>query len=219
MYLKKMTKHTIFRLLIFVVLIALVKIFARNSFWVEKYFATGYFPGFSNFLRLITGWIPFSIGDIFYFFAAVWLLYKIIFFFIKLVKSSSKLKTLGNSLLKVAFIAMAVYLIFNIFWGLDYNRKGIAWQLNLATRDYTANDLENIQQLLIKKVNDSKQILLSTQTTYPADKELFSRATACYRQTEILYPFLRYNNASVKTSIFSSRKIVCLVIFLRYIHA
>src|SRR5476649_1107223 len=103
---KQITKRTAFQLIFFVVSIAIIKVFASNSFWVEKYFATGFFPVFSNLLRLITGWIPFSLGDVLYFFAGVWLLYKVIFFFIKLAKSSSKLKIAGSSLLKIIFIAM-----------------------------------------------------------------------------------------------------------------
>ena len=99
-------------------------------------------------------------------------------------------------------IAMLVYIIFNIFWGLNYNRTRIAKQLDLQIVKKDTATLKAIQILLLQKVNESKQALIDQHATYPSNKELFKRAFACYRQSEKLYPFLNYKNKSVKSSIY-----------------
>ncbi|MEO6330435.1 MAG: DUF3810 domain-containing protein [Ginsengibacter sp.] len=188
---------------VLLILIILIKVSAFNSFFVETYFATGFFPRFSNLLRLITGWLPLSFGDIFYFVAGAWLLYKTIRFFIRLLKNKFSLGIMQKSFVKISIIAMGVYVIFNIFWGLNYNRKGISYQLNLEPDKYAAADLENIQQLLIEKVNTAKQILIKNHAAYPDNKELFLRADKCYQQTALSYPFMNYKYRSVKSSLYS----------------
>jgi len=179
-----------FWLSVFVILIIIIKIFATYSSIVEKYYSTVFFQGFANILRIITGWIPFSLGDILYLIAGIYLLYKVIRFFIKMIKTKPRLKIMRNSFITVLLITMAVYIIFNIFWGLNYNRKGIAYQLQLQTKNYTNDDLKNILQLLIKKVNENKQLLINAHAVYPTNKELFARANKCYQQTALQYPFM-----------------------------
>ena len=53
----------------------------------------------------------------------------------------------------------AIYIVFNIFWGLNYNRKGIAWQMNLPQIDYDTENLKLMQRLLLQKVNETKSSL------------------------------------------------------------
>src|SRR6185503_18112261 len=98
MYFKQIVKHRSFGIIVFVIIILLIKAFAFNSFWVEKYFTTGFFSGFSKLLRLCTGWLPISIGDILYFFAGIWLLYKGIRFSIKLIRNKFRGRQLGRGL-------------------------------------------------------------------------------------------------------------------------
>jgi Protein of unknown function (DUF3810) len=188
-----------FTLLICVVFI---KVFAINNFHVEHFYSTGFYPCFSRFLRILFGWIPFSFGDVLYLLAGIWLLWKV-------VKNSSLLfqKKLTRPLLyykmgKLALIIGSVYIIFNLEWGLNYNRKGIAWQLHLDTEPYDTSDLQMIQNLLLQKVNETKSILIREQVNYPSTHELFSRAEKCYRKTSHIFPFLDYRNFSVKPTLY-----------------
>lgn len=199
----KISKRKVTLIVILLSLIILIKVFAYDPAFVEKYFTLGVFPGISHLLRLVTGWIPFSLGDVLYFFAGIWLMYKMIYFIVKLVKRKQGTRIFASGMLKFFILAMAVYIIFNIFWGLNYNRKGIASQLGLDAKNYNDIDLKNMQQLLIQKVNESKQILITAHSAYPPDSELFLRANKCYEQTAALYPFMRYKYSSVKSSLFS----------------
>ena len=199
---KQAGKSALIRLIVPLTIIVLIKILAINSLWIEKYYSTGFFPLISGSLRIVNGWLPVSVGDILYFLAGGWLLYKIGRFFIKIFRKKSGGKMFLAGVLRIFLTAMVIYIVFNIFWGLNYNRKGIAYQLNLARTGYDTADLKNIQQLLIQKVNQRKQALVYKHEIYPGNKELFSRAYNCYRQSEPLYPFLQYNHESVKASLY-----------------
>ncbi len=192
-----------FQIISLLIIIVLIKMFSLNSFWVEKYYALSFFPWFSHLLRIITGWLSISIGDLLYLFIGIWLLYKFIRFLISVILKKRKGKSLGKTAVTILVTGMFIYIIFNIFWGLNYNRKGIAYQLNLDTAKYTFTDLKRIEQLLLAKVNESKQALISKHQIYPGKKDLFLKARDCYKQIESTYPFLKYQKASTKSSLFS----------------
>ncbi len=191
------------KIYIIAICIVIIKIFSLNSAWVERFYSTGFFKYFAICFRAITGWLPFSVGDVLYFLAGLWILIK----FIRLVQSlftmPQKGQRLGFALLRLLFISLTVYIIFNIFWGLNYDRKGIAYQLQLPSLKYDTADLSTVQFLLLQKVNSSKQALLRQQAKYPSNKELFNRAAACYAQARQVFPFITYKPASIKASIFS----------------
>lgn len=153
-------------------------------------------------LRLLFGWIPFSLGDILYLIAGCWLLWKII----KNVRLILKRKFIVQIALKKGFRLLLtlifVYIIFNIFWGLNYNRQGIAYQLKLQKMEYDTSDVKMLQQILLKKVNSSKILLIETNASYPNKKEIFRLAESCYTEAGKMYPFLQYQNPSIKSSLY-----------------
>lgn len=107
-----------------------------------------------------------------------------------------------SKLWKLFLIFIAIYIVFNIFWGLNYNRKGIGWQLQLNEVAYDTSNLKLIQGLLLQKVNETKQVLLNHKTSYPGKKNLFKRAKQCYDAAEEKYPFLHYKSSSAKSSFY-----------------
>ena len=185
-----------------IVIIALIKIFSANSQWVESFYSIRMYALFSSFLRVILGWIPFSLGDLLYLLVICWFIWKVWRFSGKLIKRKLNRLWFKNAGYKLIIIGMLVYIIFNIFWGINYNRKNIAAKLNLQLTKIDTADLKNIERLLVIKVNESKLALDKQITPYPSDKELFKRAAACYRQAENLYPFLSYKHSAVKPSMF-----------------
>ena len=183
--------------------IIFIKIVSGNSQWVEAVYSTKLYATFSSFLRIIFGWLPFSIGDIFYLLVIVWFIWKLMRFSTKLFKRQLNRKWFVRTGYMLLIIGMVVYIVFNIFWGMNYNRRDIAEQLSLQISKTDTADLKIIEMLLLQKVNASKQALVNQHTSYPTNKELFKRAFACYRQAEKLYPFLGYKYFSVKSSMFS----------------
>ncbi len=186
----------------FLVLIILIKLFASNSSWIEKFYSNKFYYYFSIFLRSIFGWIPFSIGDALYFVAGLWLLIKIIKYSALLFRRRLKKAIFYGMLWKFLLLLCSIYLVFNIFWGLNYDRKEIGWQLHLDKVDYDTSSLILIQELLLQRVNETKKILVINHALYPAKKELFKRARQCYDDAEKKYSFLKYKSGSIKSSFY-----------------
>ena len=183
-------------------LVVLIKLFSLNKDWVETLYTSKFYFYISKFLRFLFGWIPFSFGDILYLIAGCWLLWKLIL----LVKLSLQ-KKLTRKLVLIKYLKLVldfafVYIIFNIFWGINYNRKGIANQLSLTNLRYDTTDLLTLQHLLLQKVNASKSVLIRTREAYPSKNELFKKAKDSYASAQRIYPFLQLENLSVKSSLY-----------------
>ena len=112
-----------------IIVAVLIKIFSFFPFAVEKYYSMGIYPYIAAFYRRLFGWLPFSFGDVFYFAAGGYLLW----LFIKMVRAISQKRVGRINFLRKAkkfcFIIAAIYIYFNLSWGLNYNRPGIASQL------------------------------------------------------------------------------------------
>ncbi|MDP4285988.1 MAG: DUF3810 domain-containing protein [Bacteroidota bacterium] len=184
-------------------LVIFLKIFSLSPERVEVFYTSGFYNVFSKMLRFLFGWIPFSIGDILYFTVVCWLLWKLSKNLRLLFKKQLRGKQLFQKVYQVLIGLIFIYLIFNIFWGLNYNRKGIASQLGLSEMTYDTSDLKTLQNILLQKVNASKLSLIhNKKAIYPGNKELFERAENCYNETGKIYPFLQYKVPSVKSSLF-----------------
>ncbi len=185
-----------------IALIVIIKLWAQNHNNVEIYYTNKFYYFVSVALRFLFGWIPFSFGDVVYLVACCWLLWKLVkngkLFFKKKISRA----IFFQKLLKLVVILVVVYIVFNIFWGLNYNRKGITWQLQLKEVAYDTAGLKLIQQLLLQKVNESKTTLKNQKTVYPDNTSLFKRAAECYNQADKKYPFIKYEVHSVKSSFY-----------------
>jgi len=187
--------------LIALLLLAIIKIFSLNKEAVELFYSSQIYVSFSKILRFLFGWIPFSLGDILYLMAGAWLLWKFIKNIILVFKKQLRGKLLLKKILKLVLGSIFIYIIFNIFWGLNYNRKGITSQLEIKKTDIDTTDILILQNILLQKVNLSKVTLMHKRNP-SSNKEIFERAQKCYIQTEKIYPFLHYKVPSLKSSLY-----------------
>lgn len=179
-----------------------IKIFSLSSAAVENYYSTGVYPFISAVQRIVLGWIPFSVGDFFYLFAGIYLLYNAIRFIQKLVRRRANGPYLKNVGLNLLTGTLAVYVVFNLLWGLNYNRRGIDFQLGFDNLEYSNNDLVNVTELVAAKMNALQPSSELTRLSLKKKSHLFKGAIDSYRElsktTIIAYPY-----PSVKPSIFS----------------
>lgn len=189
-------------LIVLLVLIIGIRLWAANHYSVEIFYTKDFYYFFATLLRVVFGWIPFSFGDILYLVAGCWLFWKIIKNFGSLLKKKFTWYTFLNKLYKLILLFAVIYIVFNIFWGLNYTRKGIAWQLHLKEVVYDTTNLLIMQELLLQKVNESKKTLAIQKVLYPDKNNLFKRATKCYAMAGKEYPFMTYKSTSVKSSFY-----------------
>jgi len=178
----------------------LVKWYSASASRVEGGYSNGFYPPFARFFRGIFGWLPFSFGDILYGLLVLFVIWRLVRGVIRLFRKRVSWKAFGLGCLKMLAIILAVYIYFNISWGINYNRKGIADQLNLQMQQYSNADLQNLNGMLVEKVNAAKASLVNSNAVYPTSKALFARVRSAYAKLDSIYPFLQYHTVSLKPS-------------------
>lgn len=175
--------------------------FSRDSNWVEQHYSNGIFLSISNFRCLLFGKLSFSFGDVLYglaFFALIFFFFR---FVIAFFQKKVNLVSFWAALKRICFMCLMVYLMFNVFWGLNYNRLGIASQVDLDLKEYNINELKSLNALLVEKTNLSKKAVVDNHVAYPDDESLFIQTKKAYDTAANQYDFLTYKNAAIKKSI------------------
>ncbi len=174
---------------------------SNNTIWIEKYYSTGVYPYISASLKYLLGWLPFSVGDLFYGVIIIWIIYTIVqisrFYWHNRI-STGTLHIAGIKSLKYLLL---IYISFNVLWGINYNRMGIAGQLGLRQEKYKPHDLRIIDSILLYKVNSSKLALLQKKQYSVSTKSLKEGTKDAYENISIRYPFLANHPTSIKPSL------------------
>ena len=180
----------------------LIKVFSLSPSRVEQYYTFGFYPVVSKLLRTLLGWIPFSVGDLLYFIAFGWFVFKAWKFIRLLAKRQVKEYLSWILFKKYLKLVLWIYIVFNLFWGLNYNRQGIAKQFGLQLEQYTPADLFELTSVLQHRLNfyatkeDSLKRLSLTN-----NQLLFKEGISAYRNASRQYSFLKYTQASIKPSL------------------
>jgi hypothetical protein len=198
----KMNKSLVLTVVLAVIAVG-VHVYSNDSSRVENQYSTGIYPYFSRILRYISGWLPFSIGDVLYGFVILWLIWKIIKGITAIFKKQASFSGFLAGIGKALRIFLFIYIIFNVFWGINYNRKGIASQLQLKMEKYRPEELKVINGLLVEKVNKTKLALVNQTSQYPTKSQLFLLAQHAYKEAGKKYPFMQYEPVSLKPSMWS----------------
>ncbi len=180
-----------------ILLIQILKFFPD---FVEKYYSNGIYPLLSKALRFTFGWLPFSFGDIMYGILVVLL---IRFLYLKLIKRTTPWK---ETLLEIGAGVSIIYALFHFCWGFNYYRKPLHEILQLD-EEYTQEELIKVSRALITKANrlhEQLQPIDTLSVTYSYDKaEIFEKTVPAYEHLNTIFPELKYEPQSIKTSLFS----------------
>lgn len=197
----KMRRHR--GLIILVILAGVIKIFSLFPDTVEKYYSGGIYPMISKSQRLLTGWLPVSLGDVLYFVVGLYLLIKAIIVVRRVLRSRFSTASLLHVGKKVVTIALLVYILFNGLWGLNYNRIGIAKQLMLSREEVSVPDLMNVMHQIVYRVNELHSSAKQNRVSLYRKKNLFSRSVTSYTNLARQNPLFIYSTPSVKPSLYS----------------
>ncbi|MGB3343832.1 MAG: DUF3810 domain-containing protein [Aequorivita sp.] len=165
--------------------------------FVEKYYSLGLYPILSKISRYLFGWIPFSIGDVFYLLIGIVAIRWIYKNFYRL-----RLQPL-RVLIDITATVSVVYFMFHILWGFNYYRLPLHKSLNLDS-DYSYGELLKTTERFIEKSNS-----LHRQLGYPdsvkidlpyTQAEVFERTLNGYQNLEKEFPKLSYGPRSIKKS-------------------
>jgi len=96
-----------------------------------------------------------------------------------------------------------IYIIFNLLWGLNYNRLGIAYQMQIPVQKYSTEDLRSIVGLIVNRLNSLDSAALANRNQIKDKKILFANSIQSYRELSLTQPIFSYSSPSVKSSLFS----------------
>ncbi len=190
-------KFRVFLALLLPLQYVILLILRRFPEFIETYYSQGMYPYTSSLLRYVFGWIPFSVGDIFY-------LLLVVMAFRWLFKNY---KRLGKEpvwfFVDITASLSIIYLVFNLLWGLNYLRPPLNQTLGLND-DYTTEQLLATTKRLITKSNELHRSLGysdSTKIELPySQNQIFIKSKEGYKNLELEFPSLHYAPKSIKKS-------------------
>lgn len=179
-----------------------IRLFSLRSDWVETNYSVGVYPWIGAGMRRVFGWLPFSLGDLLYLTVGAWIVFKLFGFIRMVLQKRFSAANLYPGILNGINILLIIYIYFNLFWGLNYNRLGISEQLHLTVVEPSQMKLEELTGRLLVKTNSFATV--AGRKKSPPAETVFSGAIKNYEKLGETYPFLQYHPRSVKTSLFGT---------------
>ena len=172
--------------------------------WVENYYTYGIYPIITKIQRFLFGWIPFSIGDLFYAFLLIVVIFRSFKFFRLLFQKKLTRGYFVAAMQQAIFFFLFVYVFFNLLWGLNYNRQGISYQLGIQVKKYSLAELDTLTGAIENKLNQYAALTTEAKrNSFAKKRDLFRESKLAYQNVSKRFPFLVYQPASVKPSLFS----------------
>ena len=178
--------------------ISVVQYLSHYQNVIEVYYANGVYPYLSKVLRLLFGWVPFSVGDV--------LVILFLFLSLRFLLLSFKypLKKQRNRVISAIAVLSIVHFCFYLFWGLNYFRKPLETQFDFKTSEYTTEALLSTTTAIVNQANAYHQKLVANDTLiveFPISKSgMYSIAVDGYKSLSETYPNFKYSMKSVKHS-------------------
>jgi hypothetical protein len=97
-----------------------------------------------------------------------------------------------------------IYCLFNILWGLNYERKGIIHQMGIEKVKVKPDDIRNLMSVLVRKVNEWDSLSQARMISPPAVDDVLQGAARSYGSLSSQDPRFLYSPVSLKSSLFSS---------------
>jgi len=183
-----------------ILLLLLLFIAGNYPDFVETYYTNLLYRFVSYVWHLLLGWLPLSLGDIFY--TAIVVI--TILYIWKLVSNviRKQYRQAGSGLLKL-FIGLQLFVAaFYVLWGMNYFRPPAAKILALQDTAYTFNRLQTITHLLIDSTNANRALLSPTQEKQ-SNKVIYQNAVAAVKQLGQKHKALQSVYPAVKPAMFT----------------
>ncbi len=180
--------------------IVLIKVLSRFPEFVENFYSLGLYQFISTLMRYVFGWIPLSVGDLFYTLAGIYILRWLIINRRRIIKDTK------NWVLDVLSAISIAYFAFHLLWAFNYYRLPLHRSLKID-KEYTTEQLVKITKQLIRKSNEIHFQITSDDSAIvkmPYTKQkLIAMAPKGYDELAHKFPNLTYHPTSLKRSIYS----------------
>ena len=196
-------KRFLIPFIILLILAIAIKVLSFFPVTIEHFYSNGFYPPFSRALRKITGFVPFSLGDVCYAIAILVFVTWFIRGMVTWIQKKPLRPVFFKAVKKIILWCLGIYVWFNAAWGLNYNRLGIEYKLGINVKTYSTEELADLSKTLLGQLNKTR-IALGDSPSYPTVKNMYLETGAAYEETARIFPFLRYQNPSIKSSLFGN---------------
>lgn len=188
-----------------IILVAFFGTFAIISSYpqyIEDYYSSNIYISIAQSQRFISGFLPFAVGDIVYTLYAIWWLVTLL----DVVKATVKKTLLArNFWMETAYNVrqlVVIIIAFYLLWGLNYQRYGIAYQMNLTDTAYQTADLKPLGDELVKTLNTIRSKFKKGKIHKPRSAQMYSSIATSYSDLALDYEFISYEYPSIKNSLY-----------------
>ena len=190
--------------ILLILLTILIKWASWYPEWVENNYTYGAYPIITRIQRFVFGWFPFSLGDLFYGFLLLIVIFRSVRFFKLLFQKKLTRDYFVAGMQQAIFFFLFVYVFFNLLWGLNYNRKGISFQLGIEVKKYSLAELDTLTVAIQNKLNEYAALVTEAQRdSFAKKRDLFREGSLAYQHAAKQFSYLAYQPVSVKPSLFS----------------
>jgi hypothetical protein len=172
--------------------------------WIERNYSTVFFPVLAAAQRFLLGWIPFSVGDLFYGLLFLLIVFKTSALVLDLFRKRVDRNYLVQGAQQIVFSFLFIYVFFNLFWGLNYSRAGIGYQLQLSSTSYSVDDVDRLTTAFLAKATANRSLLPQQDEWSSIRKRtLFAQAIQPYRGGDQPFSLFENTHTSIKPSLYS----------------
>lgn len=192
------------RLLTFILPVQIILVFwaSKNPIWIEKYYSQGFYPIISRFMRKLLGWIPFSVGDVFYLLLILFIvrwLWKVY---------QTRMSPFKDFIYGIGAFFSVIFFAFHILWGLNYYRQPLAEQLGITSLEYNQKELLQTAEKHITVLNEihlniTQNDSLAVEIPY-TKRKIYKRSADIYRNATHNKIDLNFKTRSIKNSLLST---------------
>ena len=186
---------------IFLLIAIALRLWAASPQRVERGYSRGVYPYVSAGLRRILGPVPFSMGDVLYLAAGIAVLVALGYGIVGLRHGS-----LGwaRFISNITTTLLAVYLLFETLWGLNYSRRSAAQNFDLPVGRYSTAEVVALTQTLHTRLTGLAPKVAGTDwTQYHHMNTLAQQTVLVYQEAEQTNMAFTYRHPSIKPSLLS----------------
>jgi hypothetical protein len=153
------------RKIVFTVLLALGVVFSllaeHFSDFVETYYSAGFYYGVIRPYGILIGYLPFSLAEVTVVLSAFYGAYLFIKGMIRFIQSPTAfLKLLPKRMLRMLYLFLALFLTFQLMWGLHYSRKTFSEIAGFTLEDFCETELAELARHLVALANEIRETVL-----------------------------------------------------------
>lgn len=181
----------------------ITRFYPIDPMFIETSYSTGWNQAFIQRFSQLTGLIPFSLFECLIYLAVLTLLIAFLYYLFQIIHHPHQRLTLFIKGFLQLMTAFSIgYLIFLLFWGMNYHRASLETSFSLSTTTHSKEELIELYTHLIEMANEVRPLVDENEDgvfkAFTDYRGVFKRASLGYVEASKTYPVLSGNYGDPK---------------------